>query len=156
MVVIVPAVRTLFKDTFGGNGQSYFDGIRLTWHHDIYRRLSALQNPRSAPCQNGYYQGALALGSRRMKEAVFFDRCYRLQNPVLWQELSLGIGRAIGETMAVIMVAGNQARMAQRAFFRVSVPLTANIVMEMGYATDITQRSVDCNGRCIIRLYFNY
>lgn len=48
----------------------------------------------------------------------------------------LGIGRAIGETMAVIMVAGNQARMPEGLFKGVRT-LTGNIVIEMGYATDL-------------------
>jgi phosphate transport system permease protein len=45
-----------------------------------------------------------------------------------------GIGRAIGETMAVIMIAGNQARMPDSVFDGIRT-LTANIVMDMGYAT---------------------
>ena len=48
----------------------------------------------------------------------------------------LGIGRAIGETMAVIMVAGNQARMPKGILEGVRT-LTANIVTEMGYAADL-------------------
>lgn len=44
----------------------------------------------------------------------------------------LGVGRAIGETMAVIMVAGNQARMPKGILQGVRT-MTANIVLEMGY-----------------------
>ena len=51
------------------------------------------------------------------------------------------MGRAIGETMAVIMVAGNQARMPQ-GIFRGIRTLTANIVMEMGYATDLHREAL--------------
>ena len=49
----------------------------------------------------------------------------------------LGIGRAIGETMAVIMVAGNQARMPA---------MTANIVTEMGYATGLHREALIATG----------
>lgn len=48
----------------------------------------------------------------------------------------LGVGRAIGETMAVIMIAGNQPRMPKGIFKGVRT-LTSNIVIEMGYATDL-------------------
>ena len=48
----------------------------------------------------------------------------------------LGVGRAIGETMAVIMIAGNQPRMPKGLFKGVRT-LTSNIVIEMGYATDL-------------------
>lgn len=48
----------------------------------------------------------------------------------------LGIGRAIGETMAVIMVAGNQARMPA-GLLKGLRTMTANIVTEMGYATGL-------------------
>ena len=53
----------------------------------------------------------------------------------------LGIGRAIGETMAVIMVAGNQARMPGGLLEGVRT-LTANIVMEMGYAQDLHREAL--------------
>ena len=48
----------------------------------------------------------------------------------------LGIGRAVGETMAVIMVAGNQA-VLPRSVLSGARTLTANIVLEMGYAADL-------------------
>ena len=57
----------------------------------------------------------------------------------------LGIGRAIGETMAVIMVAGNQARMPAGIFKGVRT-LTANIVIEMGYAADLHREALIATG----------
>lgn len=53
----------------------------------------------------------------------------------------LGIGRAIGETMAVIMVAGNQARMPVSIMKGVRT-MTANIVIEMGYATGLHREAL--------------
>ena len=53
----------------------------------------------------------------------------------------LGIGRAIGETMAVIMVAGNQTKMPESLFKGVRT-MTANIVIEMGYATDLHREAL--------------
>ena len=53
----------------------------------------------------------------------------------------LGIGRVIGETMAVIMVAGNQPRMPQGLLKGIRT-LTSNIVMEMGYAVDLHREAL--------------
>ena len=53
----------------------------------------------------------------------------------------LGIGRAIGETMAVVMVAGNQAIIPDGMFSGVRT-LTSNIVLEMGYATDLHREAL--------------
>ena len=53
----------------------------------------------------------------------------------------LGMGRAVGETMAVIMVAGNQTRMPTGLFNGVST-LTGTIVMEMGYAADLHRQAL--------------
>ena len=53
----------------------------------------------------------------------------------------LGIGRAMGEAMAVVMVAGNQARMPAGLLKGVRT-LTANIVMEMGYAADLHREAL--------------
>ena len=82
----------------------------------------------------------------QQKKEVFLWLCFRQQNPVSWQQSCLGIGRAIGETMAVIMVAGNQARMPA-GLLKGLRTMTANIVTEMGYATGSSQRSTDRN-RC--------
>ena len=57
----------------------------------------------------------------------------------------LGVGRAIGETMAVIMVAGNQARMPA-GIFRGVRTLTANVVIEMGYATGLHREALIATG----------
>jgi ABC-type phosphate transport system, permease component len=53
----------------------------------------------------------------------------------------LGVGRAIGETMAVVMVAGNQAIFPQGVFKGVRT-LTANIILEMGYAQDLHREAL--------------
>ena len=53
----------------------------------------------------------------------------------------LGVGRAIGETMAVIMVAGNQPRPPKGLLAGVRT-MTANIVIEMGYAADLHRQAL--------------
>ena len=57
----------------------------------------------------------------------------------------LGIGRAIGETMAVVMVAGNQARMPAGLLKGVRT-MTTNIVLEMGYAADLHRGALIATG----------
>ena len=57
----------------------------------------------------------------------------------------LGIGRAIGETMAVIMIAGNQPRIPTSILKGVRT-MTANIVIEMGYATDLHREALIATG----------
>ena len=70
--------------------------------------------------------------------------CIRDRSGIL-AAIVLGIGRAIGETMAVIMVAGNQARMPKGILKGVRT-LTANIVMEMGYAAELHREALIATG----------
>ena len=96
-----------------------------------------------------YYEGALALGATH-SEAVFGTVTKAAKSGVT-ASLVLGIGRALGETMAVVMVAGNSVAYPETLFnsFRV---LTANIVMEMGYAGEVQQGALVATG--VILLVF--
>lgn len=97
-----------------------------------------------------YYEGALALGATH--ERSIFSVVLPATKSGVVAGIVLGIGRAIGETMAVIMVAGNQARMPA-GIVRGVRTLTANIVLEMGYAAGLHRGRTDCNRRCFICLY---
>lgn len=90
-----------------------------------------------------YYEGALALGAKH-SEAVFGTVTKSAKSGIT-ASLVLGIGRALGETMAVVMVAGNSVAYPSSLFnsFRV---LTANIVMEMGYAGEVQQGALVATG----------
>jgi len=81
-----------------------------------------------------YFEGALALGASK-EESVFFAMLPAAKSGII-ASLVLGLGRCVGETMAVIMVAGNQPRIPGSLFDGVRT-LTANIVLEMGYAADL-------------------
>ena len=96
-----------------------------------------------------YYEGATALGSTH-SQAVFGTVTKAAKSGVT-ASLVLGIGRALGETMAVVMVAGNSVAYPDSLFnsFRV---LTANIVMEMGYAGEVQQGALVATG--VILLVF--
>ena len=96
---------------------------------------------RSVPPQ--YSEGALALGATH-ERSIFRVIIPAAKSGVI-AGIVLGIGRAIGETMAVIMVAGNQARMPAGILKGIRT-LTANIVMEMGYATDLHREALIATG----------
>ena len=90
-----------------------------------------------------YYEGALALGATH-ERAVF-----RILVPAAFSGIMaavvLGVGRAIGETMAVVMVAGNQPVIPNSIFDGVRT-MTANIVLEMGYAADLHRGALIATG----------
>lgn len=92
---------------------------------------------------NSYYEGALALGATH-ERSVFFAVLPAAKSGVL-AAVVLGIGRAIGETMAVIMVAGNQPRMPAGILKGIRT-MTANIVMEMGYADGLHREALIATG----------
>ena len=96
-----------------------------------------------------YYEGALALGSTH--SGAVFGTVTKAAKSGVTASLVLGIGRALGETMAVVMVAGNSVAYPDSLFnsFRV---LTANIVMEMGYAGEVQQGALVATG--VILLVF--
>ena len=90
-----------------------------------------------------YYQGALALGATH-ERSVFLTVVPAAKSGIL-AAIILGVGRAIGETMAVIMVAGNQPRMPEGMLKGVRT-LTTNIVMEMGYAAGLHREALLATG----------
>ncbi|MDD6617890.1 MAG: phosphate ABC transporter permease subunit PstC [Lachnospiraceae bacterium] len=96
---------------------------------------------RSIP--DSYYEGSLALGATH--ERTIFRVILPAAKSGILAGIVLGIGRAIGETMAVIMVAGNQARMPDGLLKGVRT-MTANIVIEMGYATDLHREALIATG----------
>ena len=90
-----------------------------------------------------YYEGSLALGATH-ERSIFCTIIPAAKSGII-AGVVLGIGRAIGETMAVIMVAGNQARMPA-GLLRGVRTLTANIVLEMGYAADLHREALIATG----------
>ena len=92
---------------------------------------------------NSYYEGAVAMGATH-ERAVFSVMLPAAKSGVL-AGIVLGIGRAMGETMAVIMVAGNQPRMPKGIFQGIRT-LTGNIVIEMGYAAGLHREALIATG----------
>jgi len=88
---------------------------------------------------DSYYEGALALGASH-ERSVFQVQLPAARSGIL-TAAALGLGRAVGETMAVVMVAGNQAILPDSITSGVRT-LTANIVLEMGYAADLHRQAL--------------
>ena len=126
MVVIVPFIRNNF-----GGGNSILAASVLLGMMILPTIISQSEaSIRAVP--ESYYEGSLALGASH-ERSVFFVVFPAAKSGVM-AGVILGVGRAIGETMAVIMVAGNQPRMPKGILEGVRT-LTTNIVMEMGYAS---------------------
>ena len=135
LVGLVPFVRDFFGRTlgFGGSGASMFTASVMLGIMILPTIISVGESSiRAVP--NSYYEGALALGATH-ERSVFFTVVPAAKSGIM-AGIILGVGRAIGETMAVIMIAGNQPRMPKGLFKGVRT-LTSNIVIEMGYATDL-------------------
>lgn len=153
LVVLVPAVREFgvawrtFMQQFGvkvssGNGSSILTASLLLGMMILPTIIGTTESAiRAVPAH--YYEGSLALGATH-ERSIFRVMIPAAKSGVI-AGIVLGIGRAIGETMAVIMIAGNQARMPQGLLKGVRT-LTANIVIEMGYATDLHREALIATG----------
>ena len=142
LMIIVPWVRDTFRPYYGGNGLSLFSAALLLGIMILPTIISISESAiRSVP--DKYYQGALALGATH--ERSVFRTVVPAAKSGIMAGLVLGIGRAFGETMAVIMIAGNQAWIPDNMFQGIRT-LTANIVMEMGYAQDLHREALIATG----------
>ena len=138
LCVIVPFVRK----HIGGDGNSILTASILLGFMILPTIINVSESSiRAVP--EKYYQGALALGATH-ERSVFCTVVPAAKSGIM-AGIVLGIGRAIGETMAVIMVAGNQARMPKGILEGIRT-MTSNIVMEMGYATDLHREALIATG----------
>jgi len=138
MIIVVPAIRTLFKV----NGSSILAASVLLGIM-ILPTIIAISESSIRAVPESYYEGSLALGASH-EHSVFFTVLPAARSGVL-ASVILGLGRAIGETMAVIMVAGNQPRMPAGVLRGVRT-MTANIVLEMGYAAELHREALVATG----------
>ena len=143
LVVLVPWVREIGRTLHqGGNGSSMITASILLGMMILPTIIGLTESAlRAVPTQ--YYEGAVALGGTH-ERAIFTVVLPAAKSGVV-AAIVLGIGRAIGETMAVIMVAGNQPRMPE-GIFRGVRTLTANIVIEMGYASGLHREALIATG----------
>ncbi len=138
MVVLVPFIR----DNVGGKGFSILT-TSIILGIMILPTIIGVSEAAIRAVPESYFEGALALGTT--KEGSVFRTVVPAAKSGIIAAISLGVGRAIGETMAVKMVVGNQPRIPDSILDGVRT-LTSNIVVEMGYATDLHRESLIATG----------
>lgn len=134
LMVIVPAIRNIC----GGSGTSMLAASIILGIMILPTIISVSESSiRAVP--ESYYEGSLALGASP-ERSIFYALLPAAKSGIA-ASIILGVGRAIGETMAVIMVAGNQAIIPQ-GLLKGLRTMTANIVLEMGYAADLHREAL--------------
>ena len=134
LVVLVPMVRELF----GGTGSSLLTASVLLGMMILPTIITVAESALNA-VPSAYYEGALALGATH-ERSVFHVILPAAKSGVM-AGIILGVGRAIGEATAVMMVAGNRTSMPKGLLKGIRT-LTSNIVMEMGYAADLHREAL--------------
>lgn len=144
LVVLVPFIR----EVFGGRGMSVLTASLLLGLMILPTIISVSEaSLRAVP--ESYYEGGLALGASH-ERSVFYTVLPAAKSGI-FAGVVLGIGRAVGETMAVMMIAGNQPVIPDSLLSGVRT-LTTNIVMEMGYATDLHREALI--GTAVVLFFF--
>ena len=139
LMVIVPIMQHFFGNNHGKSilTASILLGIM------ILPTIIGVSESAIRAVPDSYYEGALALGASH-ERSVFFVTVPAAKSGIM-AGIILGVGRAIGETMAVIMIAGNQPQIPGGILDGVRT-LTGNIVMEMGYATGLHREALIATG----------
>lgn len=149
IVVVVPIIRSLGETLYNaglvknsGDGNSILTASVILGMMILPTIIGTTESAiRAVPAH--YYEGSLALGAT--KERSIFRVIIPAAKSGVIAGVVLGIGRAIGETMAVIMVVGNQPRITNSMLEGIRT-LTGNIVMEMGYATGLHREALIATG----------
>lgn len=134
LMVLVPFIR----EVFGGRGLSVMTAGLLLGMMILPTIISVSESSIRA-VSTSYYEGSVGLGATH--ERSIFRVVLPACKSGIMTGVVLGLGRAIGETMAVIMVAGNQAAIPKALTDGVRT-MTTNIVMEMGYAVDLHRQAL--------------
>lgn len=134
LMVIVPFIR----NTFNVAGTSML-AASVVLGIMILPTIIGMSEASIRAVPDSYYEGSLALGASH-ERSVFYSLLPAAKSGIL-SSVILGMGRAVGETMAVVMVAGNQPVMPSGVLKGLRT-LTANIVLEMGYAADLHRESL--------------
>jgi phosphate ABC transporter permease protein PstC len=134
VIVLAPLIR----NNLGGPGLSLLAGS-IVLGIMVLPTVISISTDAIGAVPNSFREGALALGATRW-QAVHMVILKAARSGII-ASIILGMGRAIGETMAVIMVAGNTVRIPHSPLDSVRT-LTANIAMEMGSAMGLHQQAL--------------
>ncbi|NMD37711.1 MAG: phosphate ABC transporter permease subunit PstC [Christensenellaceae bacterium] len=132
----------LMGDLTGSNGKNILTASILLGMMILPTIIEVSESSMRAVPES-YYEGARALGATH--ERTTYTVMLPAARSGVMAGIVLGIGRAIGETLAVIWVAGNQPRMPKGLLKGIRT-LTANIVLEMGYAADLHRDALIATG----------
>lgn len=134
LVVIVP----LMQDLFGGTGKGILTASLMLGIMILPTIISVSESSiRAVP--ESYYEGSLALGATH-ERSIFFTIIPAAKSGIM-AAIILGVGRAIGETLAVSMIVGNQPIIPE-SLLSGARTMTTNIVLEMGYATGLHREAL--------------
>lgn len=134
LVVIVPAIQNIF----GTSGKGILTASILLGMMVLPTIINTAESSIKA-VPSSYFEGALALGAT--KERSIFKTVIPAAKSGVMSGIILGMGRAIGETMAVVMIAGNQP-IYPESILSGTRTLTSNIVLEMAYSTGLHRRAL--------------
>ncbi len=138
LIVLVPLIR----NDLGGPGMSILAGS-LVLSFMILPTIITISEDSLRALPPSYKAGALALG------ATHWQTIWRVLIPAarsgIVASIILGMGRAIGETMAMIMILGNAVKMPT-SFLNSARTLTTNIGIEMGYAAGDHRQALFATG----------
>jgi len=138
--VIVPMIKSISPT---GIGDSLFSVILILSIMILPTIISVSETAiRAVP--NSYREGGYGLGATKM-EVIFRTVIPAARSGILAATV-LGVGRAIGETMAVILVAGNPEGGVSESIFSTVRLITNNIVLEQGYATGLHSQMLFSTG----------
>ncbi len=144
MVLLVPAIR----EYFGGRGFSVLAASIVLTAMVLPTIISISEDSiRAVPAS--YKEGSLALGATRWQ--TIRQVLLPAARSGIGASIVLGMGRAIGETMAMIMVLGNSIQFA-RTPLDMTRTLTGNIAVEINYASGIHENALFATG--IVLLIF--
>lgn len=138
LIVVVPFIR----DNFGGDGSSWL-AASIVLGVMILPTIIGVSESAIRAVPESYYEGALALGAT--KERSVFKTILPASKSGVLAGVVLGIGRALGETMAVVLIAGNKVQIPHSVTDGLRT-LTANIVLEMGYSTGLHRQALIATG----------
>lgn len=138
LIVIVPKI----SKYFGGPGNSLLAVIIILAIMILPTIVSITETSLKA-VPTTYKEGSFALGATHVQ--TIFKVLIPAARSGIMAAIVLGTGRAIGETMAVILIAGNSTMMPGALTDSVRT-LTANIAIEMGYARGLHQEILFATG----------
>ena len=134
MIVIVPAVRSIFGLADGAN---LFSAI-LVLAVMILPSVISVSETALAAVPKEYEEASLALGATKT-ETIFRVSIPAAKSGIL-ASVVLGVGRAVGEAMAVMMVSGNVPNMP--SLFKSVRFLTTAVASEMSYSSGLQRRAL--------------